>query len=526
MSAQRAASLKLCFEQPGGLALRRPIGDQVKKNISVYAPRCREQGVLTADGQFYLEWPLADSPATAGGFLMGMRHAGSQLPADDQKDDDEAGQMHFASDEDEGEGEKAGDQHAQEHDGGPVEIEDDQDDDDDEDPSVESTELPEWPDQMELGVEHTFLCENEGSKLKFLAEAFPSAGHIFTDMQELHKGRARDYKDGCSYKTVPKVDGVISGFPCISVSPLNMYDLEFRDTTQATGCGWDSVKKFVRKFRPQWAILENVKSLAHSRKADNYKKPVDHICQVMQKIGYIPAYDVVNTLNFGLPQSRARCWMMFIRADCQVDQADLLGSFRSFMLQPCGLGKVLVGGHEHVGQCGGVADVDRMIAVIKEKHLAACIPERELCILSVACVDLVKNHNIDPEVEAVVSSEILCWQLVGELSGVFQSWVLQSGQRWTSAVGALNKRSGDQVQWGAEVAQWGAEQAQCGVGQVPGALNKRVGALDKRSDCLDGICFIFKSRPQCLVLCTPRFSVPVCVAAFMSVLRHWQPSDD
>lgn len=151
-----------------------------------------------------------------------------------------------------------------------------------------------------------------------------------------------------------QVDGVISGFPCISVSPLNMYDLEFRDTTQATGCGWQSVRQFIRKFRPQWAILENVKSLAHCRKADNYHKPVDHICSVMRKLGYIPAYDVVNTLNFGLPQSRARCWMMFIRADCQHDQADLLGSFRSFMLQPCGLGKVLVGGHDPVGKFGGI----------------------------------------------------------------------------------------------------------------------------------------------------------------------------
>lgn len=54
-------------------------------------------------------------------------------------------------------------------------------------------------------MDHTFLCENEGAKLKFLEEAFPSARHIFTDMRDLHKGRARDYKDGNSYKTVPQV---------------------------------------------------------------------------------------------------------------------------------------------------------------------------------------------------------------------------------------------------------------------------------------------------------------------------------
>ena len=48
------------------------------------------------------------------------------------------------------------------------------------------------------------------------------------------------------------------------------------------------------------------------------------------------------------------------------------------------------------------AAVDRMIAVIKAKDLATCIPEREICILAVACVDLVKNHDIDPQAEAVI----------------------------------------------------------------------------------------------------------------------------
>ena len=48
------------------------------------------------------------------------------------------------------------------------------------------------------------------------------------------------------------------------------------------------------------------------------------------------------------------------------------------------------------------AAVDRMIAAIKAKHLATCIPEREICILAVACVDLVQNHDIDPQAEAVI----------------------------------------------------------------------------------------------------------------------------
>ena len=70
MSAKRAACLRLSFEQPRGLALRRPISDQVKKNISVYSPRCRQQGILTEDGSCYLEswaqgqWPLKPRPSS------------------------------------------------------------------------------------------------------------------------------------------------------------------------------------------------------------------------------------------------------------------------------------------------------------------------------------------------------------------------------------------------------------------------------------------------------------------------------
>ena len=76
----------------------------------------------------------------------------SQQPADDNA---EAAEMFLASDEDADfpQLERAGDHDAQGHDGGPVEIQDDQhDQDDDEDPSVDAADLPQWPNYMELGV--------------------------------------------------------------------------------------------------------------------------------------------------------------------------------------------------------------------------------------------------------------------------------------------------------------------------------------------------------------------------------------
>lgn len=148
-----------------------------------------------------------------------------------------------------------------------------------------------------------------------------------------------------------QVDGLVSGFPCTSASALNMCAKGFRDTSSATGCGFKSVTGFIKKFKPAWAILENVKTLCHSRKVDGGKKPIDFIMASMAKLGYLTAYEVVNSMTFGLPQSRTRCWMLFIRLDALKDsmgdpRQSLLSTFRKFQMQYCCLTKVLVGGPE------------------------------------------------------------------------------------------------------------------------------------------------------------------------------------
>lgn len=59
---------------------------------------------------------------------------------------------------------------------------------------------------MRSKVEHTFLCENDTNKLEFLYRAFPDACHIFTDMVDVAKGRARDFKKlGHPFMPVPEV---------------------------------------------------------------------------------------------------------------------------------------------------------------------------------------------------------------------------------------------------------------------------------------------------------------------------------
>jgi hypothetical protein len=60
-------------------------------------------------------------------------------------------------------------------------------------------------------VKHTFLCESDSQKLEFLKRAFPDAGHIFTDMVDVSKGRAKDFLLDGQWQTVPEARTLVMG---------------------------------------------------------------------------------------------------------------------------------------------------------------------------------------------------------------------------------------------------------------------------------------------------------------------------
>ena len=60
-------------------------------------------------------------------------------------------------------------------------------------------------------MKHTFLCESDSQKLEFLKRAFPDAGHIFTDMVDVAKGRAKDHLLDGQWQTVPEARTLVMG---------------------------------------------------------------------------------------------------------------------------------------------------------------------------------------------------------------------------------------------------------------------------------------------------------------------------
>jgi len=63
LSESDAAGLRACLEQPDGVAGRRPIAENIKKNIKRFAPKCEKQGIISRDAATHLmSWSEGSLP--------------------------------------------------------------------------------------------------------------------------------------------------------------------------------------------------------------------------------------------------------------------------------------------------------------------------------------------------------------------------------------------------------------------------------------------------------------------------------
>ncbi len=99
--------------------------------------------------------------------------------------------------------------------------------------------------------EHIFSCECSEIKRRWLKDNFPTLPHIFTDITELHRGKAFDAVTG-KVAVVPHVDVFIAGFVCKSVSSENPQRREFADcigrSSGLTGETFRGVERFCKEY--------------------------------------------------------------------------------------------------------------------------------------------------------------------------------------------------------------------------------------------------------------------------------------
>ncbi|RAX57719.1 DNA (cytosine-5-)-methyltransferase [Helicobacter monodelphidis] len=107
---------------------------------------------------------------------------------------------------------------------------------------------------------------------------------------------------------LPDFDLLISGFPCQTFSIVGKREgLENLDKGQIIFY----LSKILAIKQPSYFILENVKGLMSHNKGETLKI----ILELLESCGYNVSHQLLNTLDFDLPQSRERVYFVGIRKD-------------------------------------------------------------------------------------------------------------------------------------------------------------------------------------------------------------------
>ena len=129
--------------------------------------------------------------------------------------------------------------------------------------------------------------------------------------QEVYKENFKILPEGditkVNEKDIPNHDIVCAGFPCQAFS-ISGKRLGFNDSR---GTLFFDVARIVKEKRPKVVFMENVKNFSTH---DN-GRTLAVIKATMNELGYSFHYDVLNAVDYGIPQKRERIFMVCFRDD-------------------------------------------------------------------------------------------------------------------------------------------------------------------------------------------------------------------
>jgi DNA (cytosine-5)-methyltransferase 1 len=108
---------------------------------------------------------------------------------------------------------------------------------------------------------------------------------------------------------LPDFDLLTGGFPCQPFSEAGKHkgELDIRGTL------FYDVIRIAENKKPRFMLLENVKGLTFKNHQNTFKK----ILSELNRIGYEVFWKVMNSKNYGTPQSRERVYFVCIRKDIE-----------------------------------------------------------------------------------------------------------------------------------------------------------------------------------------------------------------
>ncbi|MEL7039081.1 MAG: DNA cytosine methyltransferase [Cyanobacteria bacterium J06592_8] len=102
--------------------------------------------------------------------------------------------------------------------------------------------------------------------------------------------------------SIPDHDILLAGFPCQAFSIIG----KMEGFNEARGTLFYNIEQILKAKKPQAFLLENVKQLRTHDKGKTFKIIEEHL----QQLGYYTHTQVLNALDFGLPQKRERTYIV------------------------------------------------------------------------------------------------------------------------------------------------------------------------------------------------------------------------
>ena len=112
---------------------------------------------------------------------------------------------------------------------------------------------------------------------------------------------------------LPDFDLLTGGFPCQAFSVAG----KMQGETDPRGTLFYKIIRIAEVKKPKFMLLENVKGLTSKRFKDTFNK----ILSELNRINYNVYWKVLNSKDFGIPQSRARVFFVCFRKDIDVPMA-------------------------------------------------------------------------------------------------------------------------------------------------------------------------------------------------------------
>ena len=144
----------------------------------------------------------------------------------------------------------------------------------------------------------------KNSNIEFTVIGFSEIDKYASQVLEKHFKGIKNYGDVKKIRTeeLPKFDLLVGGFPCQSFSNAGR-GKGFDDTR---GTLFFEIARILKDKKPKHFILENVKGLLSNKNGSTFQT----ILRILSNLGYIVEWEVLNSKNFGVPQSRERVYFV------------------------------------------------------------------------------------------------------------------------------------------------------------------------------------------------------------------------